>query len=50
MVIIIIVGDVNLHIDDTSNHHSKAFLIITESHKLGHHVRGPTHNHGHTES
>ena len=45
---IILVGDFNIHVDDTSNHFATEFLNITDSFNLVQHVSGSTHNRGHT--
>lgn len=44
----ILVGDFNIHVDDTSNHFATEFLNITDSFNLVQHVSGSTHNRGHT--
>lgn len=44
----IIVGDFDIHIEDTSNSFVTEFISITESFNLVQYVAGPTHNHGHT--
>ena len=45
---LIIVGDVNLHLDDAKNHKTLRFLQTLESHSLQQHIHAPTHYQGHT--
>ena len=45
---VVLCGDFNLHIDDPSNTLAADFMTITNSFNLQQHVRGPTHNRGHT--
>jgi ribosome biogenesis protein Nip4 len=42
-----IVGDLNLHMDDSCNVNAKKFHDILESFNLKQHVSSPTHNRGH---
>ena len=44
----LIVGDMNIHVDDASDADVRNFLDLLESLGLKQHVRGPTHIHGHT--
>ena len=45
---LIIIGDVNLHLDDAKNHKTLRFLQTLESHSLLQHIHVPTHYQGHT--
>uniref|UniRef100_A0AAQ6IB00 Reverse transcriptase domain-containing protein n=1 Tax=Anabas testudineus TaxID=64144 RepID=A0AAQ6IB00_ANATE len=45
---VIIAGDFNLHIDNNTNTLANYFISLTESFNLVQHVKGPTHNQGHT--
>ena len=45
---LLIVGDMNIHVDDASDADARNFLDLLESLGLQQHVRGPTHIHGHT--
>ena len=44
----LIVGDMNIHVDDASDADARNFLDLLESLRLQQHVRGSTHIHGHT--
>ena len=45
---VIISGDFNLHVDNLENAYAKEFLSLIDTFSLTQHVRGPTHNQGHT--
>ena len=45
---VIITGDINIHIDDNNNSHTRSLMHILESTGLKQHVQGPTHYKGHT--
>ena len=45
---LLIVGDMNIHVDDVSDADARNFLDLLESLGLQQQVRGPTHIHGHT--
>ena len=45
---LIVVGDVNIHIDNQTLHHTDDFIQSLESHGLQQHIQVPTHHHGHT--
>ena len=45
---LIIVGDVNFHLENFSEHNTERFIQSLECHGLQQLVRGPTHHHGHT--
>ena len=45
---LVIIGDMNIHLDDASDADACNFLDLLESLGLQQHVRGPTHIHGHT--
>ena len=45
---LIVVGDVNIHIDNQTLHHTVEFIQSLESHGLQQHIQVPTHHHGHT--
>ena len=45
---LILAGDFNIHIDDTSNSDARLFTSTLESYGLDQHVVGPTHEKGHT--
>ena len=40
---VIITGDINIHIDDNNNSHTRSLMHILESAGLKQHVQGPTH-------
>ena len=44
---IVILGDFNFHIDDSSNVHASEFLELLDVFNLTQHVDKPTHKHGH---
>ena len=44
----VIMGDFNLHIDDSDNSAARAFVEILDNHNLEQFVRGATHSAGHT--
>ena len=44
---IIITGDINIHIDDNNNSHTRSLMHDLESIGLKQHVQGPTHYKGH---
>uniref|UniRef100_A0A669AWP7 Reverse transcriptase domain-containing protein n=1 Tax=Oreochromis niloticus TaxID=8128 RepID=A0A669AWP7_ORENI len=48
MAKVIIVGDFNIHVDDSTNSTTKEFLSIMDSFNFVQHVAGPTHRAGHT--
>lgn len=48
MGMVIIVGDFNIHVDDSTNSTTKEFLSIMDSFNFVQHVAGPTHTAGHT--
>ena len=45
---LIVVGDVNIHLDNQTLHHTVEFIQSLESHGLQQHIQVPTHHHGHT--
>ena len=45
---LILVGDVNIHLDNQILHHTVEFIQSLECHGLQHHIQVPTHHHGHT--
>jgi len=45
---LIILGDLNVHVDDISSPSTNKFLDILATHKLVQHVTSPTHQLGHT--
>ena len=45
---LLIAGDFNFHLDDLNNKHAKRFVDILDGFGLQQHVKGPTHNKGHT--
>ncbi|PFX18016.1 hypothetical protein AWC38_SpisGene17650 [Stylophora pistillata] len=45
---LVIVGDLNIYVDDKVNSEALSFLDVLESLGLQHHVNDPTHIHGHT--
>lgn len=45
---LLILGDFNIHLDDSTNADTKIFIDLLESLGLEQHVKGPTHIHGHT--
>ena len=45
---IVLLGDFNIHFDETNDHESKCFKKILETFDLIQHVQGPTHRCGHT--
>ena len=45
---LLIAGDFNFHLDDLNNRYAKRFVDILDGFGLQQHVKGPTHNKGHT--
>ena len=45
---LIVVGNVNIHLDNQTLHHTVEFIQSLESHGLQQHIQVPTHHHGHT--
>ena len=45
---VIILGDLNLHLDDASSQHTITFVSTLEHYGLVQHVHSPTHSRGHT--
>ena len=45
---LIVVGDVNINLDNQTLHHTVEFIQSLESHGLQQHIQVPTHHHGHT--
>ncbi|VDI51143.1 MFS transporter, FHS family, Na+ dependent glucose transporter 1 [Mytilus galloprovincialis] len=45
---LVITGDLNFHLDNKNNCDTRKFQETLRDHGLVQHVRGPTHNHGHT--
>lgn len=45
---ILVVGDLNFHIDNEGDHDSQQFMSSLNAHGLTQHVHEPTHIHGHT--
>ena len=44
----IVVGDVNVHLDNQTLHYTVESIQSLESHGLKQHIQVPTHHHGHT--
>ena len=44
---IVIVGDINIHLDDEASLHTVGFMSLLEQHGLVQHVTSPTHRDGH---
>ena len=45
---LIVVGDVNIYLDNQTLHHTVEFIQFLESHGLQQHIQVPTHHHGNT--
>lgn len=45
---VIMAGDFNFHVDDATNAPASNFINVTESFNFLQHVKGPSHNRGHT--
>ena len=45
---LIVVGDVNINLDNQTLHHTVEFIQSLESHGLQQHIQVPTHHHGHS--
>ena len=45
---LIVVGDVNIHLDNQTLYHNVEFIQSLESHGLQQHIQVPTHHRGHT--
>ena len=45
---LIVVGDVNIKLDNKTLHHTVEFIQSVESHGLQQHIQVPTNHHGHT--
>ena len=45
---LIVVRDVNIHLDNQTLHHTVEFIQSLEIHGLQHHIQVPTHHHAHT--
>lgn len=45
---ILISGDFNIHIDNTTDHFAEQFFDILSTFEFIQHTAGPTHNHGYT--
>ena len=45
---LMIVGDFNIHVDDSTDTHAGKLLDVLTSHSLQQNVKSPTHRHGHT--
>ena len=45
---LIVVGDVNIYLDNQTLHHTVEFIQSLESHGLQQHIHVPKHHHGHT--
>ena len=45
---LIVLGDVNIHLDNQTLHHTVEFIQSLERHGLQQHIQVTTHHHGHT--
>ena len=45
---LLLLGDFNFHIDDTTNRQASNFLELLNNHNLAQHIIGPTHKDSHT--
>ena len=45
---LIVVGDVNIHLESQTLHHTVEFIQSLESYGLQQHIQVPTHHYGHT--
>ena len=45
---VILIGDFNIHVNDTNNRHAKKLLDIFDTFNLTQHINEPTHKHGNT--